>query len=99
MVGHPSNNKRRRCKFLREEEQTFHDMMIEANNKVTNALVTPITITNIWNNTADMRLIHCLIVDDVRKAYLQRNEVLNRIQLDAQSGPNMLPCIEEVIAQ
>ena len=52
---HPITNEED-VKFLREEEQNFYDMIVEANNEAVSDHVTAAAITNIWNNTTDMGL-------------------------------------------
>ena len=87
-------------KYLQTEEAKFHDILFEANKEAVVIARNSSGHTNgmVWNNFADMRLIHCLIVESVREAYLQRNEVLNRRQLDARNGPAATSSVEEIIA-
>ena len=87
-------------KYLQTEEAKFHDILFEANKEAVVIARNSSGHTNgmVWNNFADMRLIHCLIVESVREAYLQRNEVLNRRQLDARNGPAATLLVEEIIA-
>ena len=86
--------------YLRIEEKKFVDMLVEAAKETSgisdNSVVTPPGV--VWNNLADMRLIHCLTVDSVKERYLRRNEVLNRRELDAIGGPRTEPSVDEVIA-
>jgi hypothetical protein len=87
--------------YLLIEEKKLHDMLVEANREATevSANMSSAHQGMIWNNVADMRLIHCLIVDSVKECYLQRNEVLNRRQLDARNGPTSVPSAELVISE
>ena len=86
--------------YLQKEEKKFYDMLVAAAREATdvsgNSLGSPPGL--IWTNVADMRLIHCLTVDSVKEAYLQRNEVLNRRQLDARNGPSTTPSVEQVVS-
>ena len=86
--------------YLQKEEKKFYDMLVAAAREATDVSVnssgSPPGL--IWTNVADMRLIHCLTIDSVKEAYLQRNEVLNRSQLDARNGPSTTPSVEQVIS-
>ena len=41
----------------------------------------------VFTPTADLRLIHCLIEDDVKHAFLHRHDCLDRQTLDARNSP------------
>ena len=57
--------------YLQIEEKKFHDMLVEANREATEVSSNMSSAHQgmIWNNVADMRLIHCLIVDSVKECY------------------------------
>ena len=51
-----------------------------------------------WTNESYLRLAHVLIEDDVKTAFLQRHECLDRNGLDGRNSENRLPTFEEVCA-
>ena len=72
--------------FLREEEIKFYQSLVRAQQeRATLQAVQPGGV--VFTPTADLRMIHCLIEDDVKEFYLRRHEVLERDALDARSGP------------
>ena len=84
--------------FLRAEEKKFYDILVEANTDTSeNSQVSLGGV--VWDHLADMRLIHCLILDEVKEAYLARHEIMSRSELDAHSQSNSTNTIEEVITQ
>ena len=85
-------------KYLREEEEKFKQMILAANREETSTTTSATPSGVIWNSTADLRLIHCPTVDEVKEVYLQRHEVMSRRQLDAKNGPTAAPSVDEVIA-
>jgi hypothetical protein len=41
----------------------------------------------IFTHTADLRLVHCLLHDDVKQAFISRHDCLDRRALDARNSP------------
>lgn len=85
-------------KFIREEELKFYKMIESANTEATKISRAITGNTIVWSNIADMRLIHCLTVDEVKEAFLKRHDIFSRRQLDAFHGPNRIPTFEEVLS-
>ena len=81
----------------REEKQEFIDMLHEAARETVTFRSTSAP-GMIWNNVADLRMIHCLTVDSVKESYLQRNNSLSRLELDRRNGPTAIPRVEVMIA-
>ena len=70
--------------------------MIAADKEASND---PVAIGGIvWNNLVDMRLIHCLIVNEVKEAYLQRHEGMSRRELgDRNSNVSTIYTLEQIM--
>lgn len=84
--------------FLRNEELKCFDSMTRA--QVERKILTGVTGGGgatggtysgaggiVFTPTADLRLIHCLIEDDVKHAFLHRHDCLDRQTLDARNSP------------
>lgn len=50
-------------------------------------------------NAPWLRLLHCILEDDIRVNYLNRDRVLSRMELDAGSSPNQPPSVYQQIAE
>ena len=85
--------------YLRQEVEKFQQTLLAAHREATSMSSSSTPSGVIWNNTADLRLIHCLAVDEVKEAYLQRHQVMSRSQLDARNGPTAGPCVNEILAR
>jgi hypothetical protein len=52
----------------------------------------------VLTRTADLRLIHCILEDGVREAFLRQHDILERDGLDARNAPTRPPTWNQLIA-
>jgi hypothetical protein len=52
----------------------------------------------VLTRTADLRLIHCIIEDNVREAFLRRHDLLQQDGLDGRNTPGRPPTWNQLIA-
>jgi hypothetical protein len=79
--------------YLRTEVLAFRNALSNARTEQEN-----IATGRAWTNESYLRLAHVLIEDDVKTAFLQRHECLDRNGLDGRNSENRLPTFEEVCA-
>jgi hypothetical protein len=83
--------------FLKRTEKEFYDVLVAATCE--RARLQEQSNNLVWSNIADMRMVHCLLDDDVREAFIERYDVLNRPQLDARNSPIRPPTYLEKITE
>jgi hypothetical protein len=73
--------------FLRAEEAKFYNQLQKAQEE--SALMQPQQQPGvIFTHTADLRMVHCLLEDDVKQAFLAKHDCMDRQSLDARNSPN-----------
>lgn len=73
--------------FLRSEEAKLYNQLQRAQQE--SALLQPQQQPGIiFTHTADLRMVHCLLEDDVKQAFLARHDCMDRQSLDARNSPN-----------
>ena len=51
-----------------------------------------------WNLESTIRLMHALILDEIKEAYLERYSGETREEFDGRNSANKSPSVEQVIA-
>lgn len=91
-MAHPSD-----IAFLVQEEAGFKAEVEDANNK---AKAIKAKKTSNWvDNDPFLRLYHCLIDDKVKAAFLTRDHVLNREELDARNSDRRPKSYEQLATE
>jgi hypothetical protein len=74
--------------FLREQESKFYNRLLRGQVERM-MLQTPTAAGGvIFTHTADLRMVHCLLEDEVRQAFISRHDCLDRAALDARNSPH-----------
>jgi hypothetical protein len=83
--------------FLVKEEAVFRKVLTDAKQEKTLFTNKEPSRNKPWlDNEPYLRLYHCLLDDNVRKAFLKKDDALNRQQLDANKSTKRPPNWEEL---
>jgi hypothetical protein len=100
LKDHPLTNEQD-ILFLQAEEKKFYDIQVMArleSRAIASQKSTGGAGGVVLTRTADLRLIHCIIEDGVREAFLRRHDILERDGLDARNAPSRPPAWNQLIA-
>jgi hypothetical protein len=86
--------------FLIKEEESFRSIIIDAEKERANGMLTATESTkkkSPWvSNEPFLRLYHCLLDDNVKKAFQKKDDSLNRQQLDGNKSDKRLATYAEL---
>ena len=89
--------------FLQAEERKFQNVLLAANlerSTISKRGNSPTPGSGIiFTETAQLRLVHCLIQNDVRQHYLDRHKGIQRPELDARNSPHRPKSWEERVCE
>ena len=84
--------------FLREEERKFYDNLVAAEEERIALQSLPKENGPVWSENADLRMVHCLLEDDIREAFFRRHDVMARDALDGRNSPHRPKTFKEKLA-
>jgi hypothetical protein len=86
--------------FLIKEEEYFHNIIIDAKMERVNGMLTATESTkkkSPWvSNKPFLRLYHCLLDDNVKRAFQKKDDSLNCQQLDGNKSDKRLATYSEL---
>jgi len=85
--------------FIRAEEKKLYNCLIRAQAETRLLLKNSAASLTVWDSTADLRLIHVLIDNDVKKVFMSRHDSMTRAELDGRNAPDRAMTWLEVIVQ
>jgi hypothetical protein len=100
LIHHPVTNQKD-VLFLQAEEEKFFsilDMARIESRTIASTKASAGTSGIVLTRTAVLRLIHCIIEDNVRETFLRRHDLLQRDGLDARNAPGRPPTWNQLIA-
>jgi hypothetical protein len=86
--------------FLTKEVATLHKQIAEAAQEKVDMLAKEATKKSPWLTSAPfLRLYHCLLHDEVKKAFLKKDDARNRQQVDGMKSTKRAPTYEELVTE
>jgi hypothetical protein len=86
--------------FLIKEEASLRNVLIEAKKETSQLASNDNIKKSPWvTNLPFLRLYHCLLDDNVKKAFMIKDDAWNRQQLDARMSSNRPPSYEELVTK
>ena len=73
--------------FLRAEEVKFFNNLVRG--QIESATIQSVNLGGVvFTQTTDLRMVHCLLEDDVKEAFLRCHDTMDRAALDSRNSPH-----------